>query len=282
VTGRRGGAVAPAGAREGGGPAPRRRRLRVAPIVGIVLVLAAAIGLTVKLVGGGAANCQSSFIPAFFTPQTWTRAVSGSRVPSVMILNPASGPGTAPDPAFRAAVRRARSAGTRVIGYIGTNYAGAPLAQAQQYVRDYRVWYGVTGIFLDQTPTSGDQQIGYYQQLARYIHRTSPAATIWLNPGVYPDQRYMSIGDVVMVFEGPFAHYQSLPVPNWAHRYPAARFGHTIYATPGADVARAVSLSRSRNAGYVYITDASGSNPYRGLPSYWPREEAAVAGGCSP
>jgi hypothetical protein len=281
VTDRRSPASGPAQRPDTGPPAtPPRRRLRTFPVVVAVLVIAAAIGLTVKLTSHGAARCQSSFVPAFFAPQGWARSVSGGRFPAVLILNPASGPGTAPDPAFRAAVGSAENAGTHVIGYIGTNYAQRPLAEAERYVRDYRKWYGVTGIFLDQTPTTGSHQIGYYRSLASFIRRTTPKATIWLNPGAYPDQSYMSVGNVVMAFEGPYANYLRLRIPRWAHHYPATRFAHTVYATPGAVVANTVRLSRQRNAGYVYITNDVGSNPYSALPNYWPRELAAVAGGC--
>ena len=181
---------------------PPRRRVRGFPVVVILLVLAGAIGLTVKLTASAAPHCQSSVVPAFFPPQDWGRASTGGRNPAVLILNPSSGPGAAPDTVFQPAIAAAAGAGTNVIGYVGTNYAQVPLAQAEQEIRDYRDWYGVTGIFLDQTPTEGTQQLGYYQALARYIHRTTPDAVIWLNPGDYPDRRYMSVGNVVMAFEG--------------------------------------------------------------------------------
>jgi Spherulation-specific family 4 len=282
VTGRRTRASGPAQHPAADPPAarPPRRKLRTFPVVVAVLVIAAAIGLTVKLTSHATPGCQSPFVPAFFGPQDWAGSVSGGRSPAVLILNPASGPGTAPDPAFRTAVGHAEDAGTHVIGYIGTNYAQRPLAEAERYVRDYRRWYGVTGIFLDQTPTTGSQQIGYYRSLAAFIRTTTPHATIWLNPGAYPDQSYMSVGNVLMAFEGPYAAYLRLRVPAWAHRYPATRFAHTVYATPGAVMPTAVRLSRQRNAGYAYITDDVGSNPYSALPNYWPRELATIAGGC--
>jgi Spherulation-specific family 4 len=258
---------------------PPRRRLRWVPVVAAVLVVVAAVGLTVRLTSRAAPPCQRSFVPAFFPPQDWAGSAAGGRAPAVLILNPASGPGPAPDADFRPAIRRATGAGTRVIGYIGTNYAQVPLAQAEEYVREYRAWYAVTGIFLDQTPTGGAGQIGYYRSLASFIRRVVPGATIWLNPGAYPDRAYMSVGNVVMAFEGPFASYEGLRIPAWARQYPAGRFAHTVYATPGQAVASAVRMSRQRNAGYLYLTDDVGSNPYAALPHYWSSEQAAVASG---
>jgi hypothetical protein len=260
---------------------PPPRRPRVLPVLLVVLLLAAGIAVGVKYLDTSPPPCQNTFVPAFFPPPDWSRAVDGNVVPGVMILNPASGPGPSPDSALQGSVSHARDKGSTVIGYIGTEYGARPLAQAEQYVRSYHSWYAVTGIFLDQTPTEGTRNIGYYRSLAGYIHRIIPNAMIWLNPGAFPDRAYMSVGNVVMVFEGPYQSYLNLRVPDWVSHYRPGRFAHTVYATPAAAVANAVRLSRDRNAGYLYLTDDVGSNPYSALPEYWSHEQAAIAGGCS-
>jgi hypothetical protein len=63
-------------------------------------------------------------------------------------------------------------------------------------------------------------------------------------------------------------------------RYPAARFSHVVYGTPGSRLAAVVRLAAERHAGYVYVTDLAGRNPYRALPRYWPAENAMVAKAC--
>jgi hypothetical protein len=35
------------------------------------------------------------------------------------------------------------------------------------------------------------------------------------------------------------------------------------------------------HAGWVFVTVRSGANPYDGLPSFWSREQAAIAQGCN-
>lgn len=255
-----------------------RRRPRGLAILIILLVIAAGASLAIKLTGNDTRRCESSFVPAFFEPSVWSQIpASGSR-PAVIILNPASGPGDAPDPALRSQVSQAREAGTRVLGYIGTEYGERSPAQAQRWIHDYRAWYHVSGVFLDQIPTEGRQQLGYYQGLTGFARQVIPGATIWLNPGDYPDRAYMSIGGVVMAFEGPYDSYLRLKVPDWARQYPAARFAHTIYATPERDLDSAVSMSRQRNAGYLFVTNLGGPNPYGALPDYWGREVSAVPG----
>ena len=64
-------------------------------------------------------------------------------------------------------------------------------------------------------------------------------------------------------------------------RYPAAKFAHTIYATPGPRLASAISLARSRHAGWVFVTDRTGANPYDVMPGFWPREQATIARACN-
>ena len=90
----------------------------------------------------------------------------------------------------------------------------------------------------------------------------------------------MSVGSVVMVFEGPYQGYLGVHVPKWARHYPPDRFAHTVYAATSRDLAGAVHLSRDRNAGYLYVTDDVTPNPYSALPAYWGHEAPSVAANC--
>jgi Spherulation-specific family 4 len=249
-----------------------------------VVVVGAAVGITVALTSGGtgASGCQKAFVPAYFSQSTWSQATASRPAPSAMILNPSTGmgAGTAPNPAYQAVVKQAQAAGTTVLGYSSTASGLRPIAQVEADVRNYSAWYGVRGIFLDVV-NGIPGELHYYEQLASYIHRVIPGGSIWLNPGIYPDQRYMSVGNVVVVFEGTYLQYLSDQVPSWAHDFPATKFADTVYDAPSSSQAdSAISLSRSRNAGYVYVTNLSGSDPYNALPSYWPNEVSAITTGC--
>lgn len=265
---------------------PRRRRLRILPAALAVVLVVLGVVLAVRLTGGSASpGCaagqpQRTFVPAFFEPPDWSRAVSEGP-PAVMILNPASGPGPAPEAGLQASARHAAGAGTRVIGYVGTNYGQLPAAQAEHEIRQYRDWYQVHGIFLDLTPTQGTAQLGYYRALAAYIHQQIPGAVIWINPGSIPARAYMSVANVAMIFEGSYAQYQHQAFPAWIRDYPASRFAHTVYGTSQGDVTAAVQLSRQHNAGYLFLTEDTGANPYDTLPSYWHAEHKTVAGSCA-
>jgi len=261
------------------------------PLVLAGIAVIAAVGVVTKLVffadspvvstASSLINspCQNLVVPAYFYPGGgWTRATNSNPVPRIMILDVAgSGAGIAPERKYQTAVKQARAAGITVLGYSDTDYTKRLPAQIEADVRNYKAWYGVTDIFLDQV-SSGRGQLGYYRNLSRYIHGVNPGSAVMLNPGTYPDQRYMSVGDILLVFENTYANYLSLQVPSWVRRYPATRFAHVIYATSASQLPDAISLARQRHAGFVYVTNGTGLERYNSLPSYWSSENAIIAG----
>jgi hypothetical protein len=231
---------------------------------------------------GPARYCRQLVVPAYFySSALWAQADGSKRAPGDIILDISGvGAGDAPQAHFTAVVRQARARGVTVLGYISTVDGQRPAAQVETEVRNYKQWYGVTSIFLDRV-SGVPPQVAYYRQLARYIHRLSRGSSVWLNPGDFPDQDYMSIGDVVMDFEGTYSQYLRLHQPGWVRKYPASKFAHTVYATPGSGLGAVLKLATSRRAGHVYVTDDSGDNPYDTLPSYWSRETSAATAGCA-
>ena len=249
-------------------------------LAGILLI--AAMGVAAVLIAPGNVTCQQVVVPAYFYPgPDWAHAAGSRPVPSRMIADiTSSGAGSSPDRNYQRTIRRAQAAGVRIMGYSNTDYGRRPAAAVELDVRNYKAWYGVTDVFLDAV-SSGGGALPYYRRLAGYIHRVNPGSTVMLNPGTYPDQRYMSVGDVVLVYEDTYANYLGLRVPRWAGRYPAAKFAQIIYATPESRFPAAIGLSRRRHAGYVYVTGNAGLNPSRALPGYWPRENRIIAAECS-
>ncbi len=242
-----------------------------------VVVLAAADA--VPVVAGRL--CQKAFVPAYFYPgRSWTRAIDSRPPPSIMILDvTSSGAGSRPDRRYQATVGRAEAAGITILGYANTDYARRPAAAVQADIRHYESWYHVRDIFLDQV-SSDRGSLAYYRRLGDYVHR-SAGSMVMLNPGTYPARGYMSVGNVVLVFEGSYASYARLSVPGWAGQYPSARFAYAVYAVPADRVSAVIGLSRHRHVGYLYVTGRAGTNPYATLPAGWPREDAAIAAGCA-
>jgi hypothetical protein len=241
----------------------------------VAVVVFFAVGATTRSAPHVASSCTELFVPAFFYPgPAWVQLDQSKPVPSTLILDVSgTGAGSSPNPTFLAAVKRAKGAGITILGYVSTAYDHRSSTAVEADVRNYKAWYGVTDIFLDEV-TSSAQYVPYYRALDDYIHHVNPGSTVWLNPGIFPNELYMSVANVVMVFEGSYATYLKLVVPSWVDSYPASRFAHTVYATTSSELSNAARLARSRHAGYLYVTDGSGSNPYSSLPSYWSSEDA--------
>lgn len=265
----------------------RSRRYRLARgIGGLVLLGAIALGGVLGASGSPTVArpptvCPQMFVPAFFPlGADWTAMAKAPSPPTTVILDLTSlGAGTAPEPGFASAVAALQARGVLVLGYSSTSYATRPIDQVVADARNYAAWYGVHNMFLDEV-TSDAAHLGYYQALDKAIHAVEPKATIWLNPGTYPVRAYMGLGDVVMVFEGPWSTYASLRVPHWVYHYPATRFAYVVYDTPAGDLTGGIWLARHRRGGNLYLTDGTGGNPYGTLPSYFAAEDAQ-AGACA-
>jgi hypothetical protein len=258
-------------------------------VIVAILVLGAAAGITAKLTTQNnvtvtpSTTChpQHAFVPAFFYASgIWQQAADTKPVPTYMILDISGlGAGSSPVGHFQSIVKKERAAGVTILGYSSTGYGSRPLSQIEADVQHYKAWYGVTDMFLDEVK-GVTSQLPYYRKLAHYIRSYTAGTSIWINPGAYPDPSYMSVSNVVMAFEGSYAEYHNIDVPSWAFDYKSDRFANTIYATSGSQVDSAINLSKTRNAGYVYVTNGSGGNPYSSLPTYWSSEDSIITQGC--
>jgi Spherulation-specific family 4 len=255
----------------------RRPALRLRLLLAGTL-LAVTGGVVARLITEPRPSCQQALVPAYFYQGAdWTTAIDSKPPPRFMILDvTGSGAGSSPDRNYQAAVERARAAGITIVGYSDTDYTRRPAAVVESDVAHYKSWYGVTDIFLDGV-SAGNGGLTYYRRLSDYIHAATPGSVVILNPGVYPDQSYLSIGDIVLVFEGSYAEFVNLKVPGWADDYPAGKFAYVIYGATRSQLDAAISTSRRRHAGYVYVTPNVGTNPYSSLPSYWTSENAIIA-----
>jgi hypothetical protein len=240
----------------------------------IVAAAVASVAAVAVLRGGGATQCRSALVPAYVTPDGLEH-LAGQAVPGqLVIFNPASGPHSEPQPAYRRAALALQRSGTRVLGYVPTAYGSRDAAAVESDVARYRSWYAVDGIFLDEVPTD-DAHLGYYAALSRSIRATG-AHVVVLNPGAVPARGYFDIGDVVVTFEGPYASYAGAlaAMPGWLRDMAPGRSAHLIYA---ATAEQAVQAAASDPAGFVYATTGTLPNPWSALPPYLDRVEARLA-----
>ena len=227
-------------------------------------------------------STQSMAVPAYFPPGSdWTQIEKAHPPLEIAVMNPANGPGPKRNPGYAGAVHAAESAGIAVLGYVYTGYAKRSRLAVEADVDAYYSWYHVDGIFFDQASTSCAYE-AYYASLNAYVKaKGGPGKTV-LNPGTRTSECYASAADILLTFEGSYSSYvHSYSQPRWVSSYPPSRFWHVVYATPStAALAKAITLSEQRHAGYVYATPWKLPNPYDALPgeSYWTDELADLTG----
>ncbi len=248
--------------------------------------LTASVSAAVRAATGSVAvpAVQHVLLPAYFNPgPLWDKvAATLPGVGGYVVLDiTGTGAGNAIDTGYAAAVAKARSAGVKVVGYVATAYGSRSKDAIENDIDHYKAWYHVDGIFLDQVSTSA-AHIPFYQGLADYI-RASSGSYVVLNPGAVPDQGYLSVGDTVNIFEDTYNHYLSWQPPSWISAYPSSKISELVYAAPdAASMSEVLSASKAHNAGFVYVTDDRGANPWDTVPTYWSAELTALGGVSAP
>ncbi|MGW2278694.1 spherulation-specific family 4 protein [Streptomyces sp. NPDC001770] len=197
-------------------------------------------------------------------PGAWHRLITAADRTYGVVLNPASGPGTEPDPAFVSAAEALRAAGALLLGYVDTDYG---IREPDLVLADFglhREWYGVDGCFLDQV-TSTSQDLPACRRLVRRVRRAG-ARTVVLNPGVQPASGYTRLADLTVTFEGPWSTYVSaFTRPPRVGKGLADRLCHLVYGVPEALVPLAVRTATERGAAVCGPVTGELPNPWAAL-----------------
>ncbi|MGW0191343.1 spherulation-specific family 4 protein [Streptomyces sp. NPDC003362] len=197
-------------------------------------------------------------------PAAWHRLITCAARTYGVVLNPANGPGEAPEPAFVAAAGALRAAGARLLGYVDTDYGARDAVRITADLRRHQEWYGVDGCFLDQV-TAAPHGLPACRRLVRSVRRLG-VSTVVLNPGVHPAPGYARLADLTVTFEGPWSTYVSaFSRPSWTARQPPERFCHLVYGVPEPLVPLAVRTASERGAGVCGPVTGEPPNPWSRL-----------------
>ncbi len=203
-------------------------------------------------------------VPAYFWPGGyWDNLISAAGPVKIAVVNIDSGPGWAKEPAFAATFDRARAAGIELIGYTYTSYGRRPSGDVLADAKKYRDWYGITSVFLDETP----EQCGslpYYDNLYKTLHPFN--GRVIINPGQNVEECYVGVADTIVNFEGHVTDYLSWNAASWVQQYPTSKFWHIVYAAQTSNLTPALNKARENHSGYIYLTDDIMPNPFDRLP----------------
>ena len=242
--------------------------------------------VTGALMGAPHANAEGLLVPSYIYPSgtgatQWNAlATAAKSVPTTVILNPNSGPGTTQDTNYVAAVANVHAAGGKVIGYVSSSYTNRSLSAVVQDIHTYLALYQVDGFFIDEmTADSTTAHIQFYQSVYNYIKGLSPNYTVTGNPGTNVPEIYASlpVADQLVVFEDSAKHYNNYAPLAWQASYPTSRFAHIVYAASATQMQTFVQNASNKGAASVFITNKTLPNPYGALPTYWSQEVSNVA-----
>jgi uncharacterized repeat protein (TIGR02543 family) len=234
---------------------------------------------------------QQIAVPAYFPPSSsyWSGLLPYVPPAEIIVVNPNNGPGTG----YTSRISDARSRGARVLGYVYTKYANTVDNPLHGGVRDrtvaavqadideyYRLYPNLGGIFLDEITSDCSYVDTYYRPIFHHMRNAHPGATVVLNPGRVVESCYLGVADIVVTFEGSFTSYVndwSSRGPTWETNAYSERIWHIVHTASPTQWKTALELSRTRSAGYVYVTSLTADeNTYGALPPYFPDEAANV------
>ncbi len=210
-------------------------------------------------------NETGIIIPLYSYPgPTWDTLIQEKKlhptVPVIAIINPDNGPGIK-NSDYLDGIQRLQSSGITVLGYVYTG--NTDLSTVTTYINEYKNWYHVNGIFFDQMYNDIGHEL-YYRHLSEYVKLLGMNMTVG-NPGVDTLPSYIGTVDNLVVHDDP-----GLPSSNlfggWHSDYTKSNFSiisydiHNVNETFVADSTKYVK--------FLYLTDASGSNPFDSLPTY--------------
>lgn len=253
---------------------------------------------------------QHIAVPSYFVPGAlWTQMNDATPAVGIAVANLVNGPDYVFHSDVAAAIQAAHNAGIKVLGYVDTGYFGTTglttrLLQSgtepwrSQIQHDINTWYqfygsyGLDGIFFDQGQNACGTSNAYaalYESLTSYVKENHAGAFTVLNPGIVVPQCYQNAADVLLTFEGTYECYiqdSSCPEglryqsPAWNPVDPN-KFWHLVYKTTELQVADAITRSKQRLAGYIYVTPDDLPNPWDTLPAgtYWSALRTQIAPG---
>jgi outer membrane biosynthesis protein TonB len=216
--------------------------------------------------------------------QLATAAATGVKI--IAIINPNSGPNAnGPDSSYSTYITKLKNAGVDLVGYVHTSWGARAIATIESEIDTYANKYpGLSGIFFDEGATEASA-LPYYTTAYNYVKAKSGYTHVILNPGLQPDQGYLSVSTNIVIYENYASSLSSTSFSSWVACAPnsAAKSGYKykfsgiVHTATLANMPTLISQVQAKGMGLVYVTDgAGGCCTYNTLTSFFPQEAASV------
>ncbi|MBF1543598.1 MAG: spherulation-specific family 4 protein [Prevotella salivae] len=184
------------------------------------------------------------------------------------IINNANGAGAEKSTDFEKQVAIARSKGVKILGYVHTGYGQRDKTEILSDVRKHIEWYGVDGIFLDETISGWTAEqvalIPHYQELHDEIKKLNSRLFVVANPGTNTIEAVLPTADIFMTYESNANQYITakdykdrdiIITQPYYRTQPKARFWHVVYGVTPENYLKVMERAQKEHVGHVYFTD---------------------------
>lgn len=197
------------------------------------------------------------------------------------------GPATAKNPDWPATITALKNVGITPLYYISTNYGQNSISTMESDLQQSINWYGVASPHWDTMQPNGTCNNGgspmpcttYNQDLYNYAISQGATAVIF-NPGTTYGVSTADIfgsKEIIEVFEGTAASFESTTFPSWMHSYSPNQFMVTLSSGTTSTIGTDVKDAVNDNIGNIYEDDEAEPPNYSTLPSFWNTEVKDVA-----
>src|SRR5215216_1119639 len=213
-------------------------------------------------------------IPLYVSPTSglWNTIISEKQrrpnVPIAVVVNPTgSGVGTAAQSAWTTLITNLNNANIITLGYVYTNFGEEAQITVEGEITNWKTFYpGVKGIFFAAMSNQASKQT-YYTNLHTYARITRGFVTTCGEAGNDTPQTFFgsTCADTIIVYEGFGA-----PLPANYSQYDALSDNNVGLIVLGlASMNHEWANQISAYAGWLYMTNDGGANPFDTLPTYF-------------
>ena len=200
---------------------------------------------------------------------------AGSGKIPFVLMNPGAAQGANVDPGWLKALEKSSAEGYQNIAYIRTIQQTRPLADVKAEVDNHIKLYGtknIHGFWFDEVSALSNAGAAYMAELYNYVKTAYGNKMVLANPGGHITDQIAPYADLWVTNESTHTAYKNYqPAKSAFENDPANahRIMHIVYDVNESDYQNVINLTRSRNAGWVYISSDSISpdgRPYNDLP----------------
>lgn len=184
------------------------------------------------------------------------------------IINNANGAGAEKSTDFEKQVAIARGKGVKILGYVHTGYGQRDKTEILSDVKKHIEWYGVDGIFLDETISGWTAEqvalIPHYQELHDEIKKLNSRLFVVANPGTNTIEAVLPTADIFMTYESNANQYITakdyknrdiIITQPYYRNLPKTKFWHVVYGVTPENYLKVMERAQKEHVGHVYFTD---------------------------